>query len=103
MKKKALTKRQVLNELLIVEEKKAKYKESLSRVYRRGEKLDDARSDLVEQLEKLCTKEQREDGVNWPERSIKEPILYKSHVFSIVRNSCDRGTHLTIEPIKAVK
>lgn len=103
MKKKALTKRQVLNELLIVEERKCKHDESQTRLYRRGEKLDDMRSDLVTQLEKLCIKEQVKEGDTHPEQSIKGPILYKKHVFTLVRNTYGFGRHLTIEAIKTIK
>lgn len=102
MKKKALSKRQVLNELLIVEGKKRKHDESQDRLDLRGEKLDDRRSDLVEQLKSICIKEQSKDGVKFPIKSIKEPILYKKHVFSLI-NSRGFEHHLSIETIKEIK
>lgn len=103
MKKKALTKRQILNELLIVEEKNAKYEASLQRVYRRGEKIDDKRRDLVGQLESICIKEQQKDGVRYPQVSIPEPILYKKHVFASIKTGCGGGTHFSIKPVKAIR
>lgn len=102
-KKKALTKRQILNELLLVEEKIEKHGESQARLWSRGEKLDDTRKALVEQLKVMGVKEQRKEGVQFPARSIKEPILFKKHVFAEIDNNYGNGTHLSIKAIKVVK
>ncbi len=103
MKKKTLTKRQILNELLVVEEKISKHNEKQNRLYRSGEKLDDVRSNFASQLDDICIKEQRKQGDRFPDKSIKEPIIYKKHVFSSIRNKYGTGYQLVIEPIKIIK
>jgi len=98
--KKKLTKRQILTELLDVEEKKAKYEQSLQRVYKRGEKLDDIRNDLTEQLKTISYQEIRKAGGN-PHEDAPEPILYKGHVFSLVKGRW--GEDFKISSVKAIK
>jgi len=100
--KKKLTKRQILNELLVVEEKKAKYEESLARVYKRGERLDDRYNELAEQLETISNRELRKAGLN-PYDVTPEPILFKQHVFAIVPSRYGNGKSLQINSVKAVK
>ena len=103
MKKKALTKRQVLNELLVIKEKKVKYEETLARVYSRGERLDDRYNQLKAELEVGLDKEIRKDGLN-PYNTLPEPILYKGHVFALIKGKWDcRERVLEINSVKAVK
>jgi len=101
--KQKLTKRQILNELLVVEEKKRKHDVSQTRLYRRGEKLNDSRAFLVEQLMVIGFKEQQKEGIRFPKLSIKDPIIFKQHVFAEVMDAYRNGTSLTIKPIKVVK
>jgi len=98
--KKKLTKRQILNELLLVEEQKAKYEESLKRVYARGEKLTTKFKKLSEQLETITYRELKATSV-YPYTTAPEPILYKGHVFSVSHDNW--GKKLEIVPVKVIK
>ena len=85
MKKRKLTKRQILNELLVVEEKKDKYNASLTRLYARGTKLDDQKNDLAKQLDAACREEAKKNGGSWdsyPDYE-REPIIFKQHIFEL--------------------
>jgi len=84
MKKRKLTKRQILNELLAVKEKQEKVYASQLRLSNREETLDDQKMKLADELKEICLKERVKNGNQSKYFGDEDPILFKNHVFTII-------------------
>ncbi len=74
-----MTKRQVLNALLEVKEKKDKLYESQKRLWSREEKLDESHADLADKLSNIDYDERlKAGGIN------QQPIVFKGCVFNVI-------------------
>lgn len=99
MKKRKMTKRQLLNALLDNDETKRKLYESQKRIWSREEKLDEHRQELSEQLSNICYKEQHTEGKPYPGAS---PIVFKKHVFKVRGKTGYRDAGCDIEGVNSV-
>jgi hypothetical protein len=80
VKKRKMTKRQLLNALLENEEKKIKLKESRKRLYARETKLKDERDELEKNLKEIILMEQEKNGGS--EYYVEGPIVFKGNAFT---------------------
>lgn len=100
MKQKKMTKRQILNELLVVEEKKAAIAKSADRLQTRRNNLRGKHCDLAEQLEAMCDKELVKAGA---EGDAIEPIIFKNKIFEVEPGDGYHRTAVVIQGAKSVK
>lgn len=97
---KKLTKRQILNELLVIEEKKAAITKSSQRLQARRNKVTAAHCNLAEQLEAICEEEQIAAG---NEDDVYKPIVFKNHIFEVDTGGYMSRTTVDIQGAKSVK
>lgn len=97
MAKKKPTKRQLLNELLEVDEKLAKVRMSILKSQSRKDKIEAELQDLSFNLQEICRAEQTKAG----KYGYGDSIVYKKHVFSF--ESGNIGLKLKISPVNTVK
>jgi len=100
MKRKKLTKRQILNELLTLEDKKAALSASQDRLWERSGKLTNAHKKLAGELEEICIADAKKQGVS---EDFEEPILFKQHVFTVEPGGYSNRTTVSIQGTKNVK
>jgi hypothetical protein len=80
MKQKKMTKRQVLDGLLAIEEERKKIKIVEERLDRREQRYIDKREKLSKQLADILREEQKKNGEDtW---RAPDPVLYKNHTFA---------------------
>ncbi len=89
---KKLTKRQILNELLDLNEKQKKIYASRRRLDKRVSKLEDRRSELADQLADICRKG---DGI--------KPIVYKKQLFDLTSGGSWYRASVDIGDVSNVK
>jgi len=97
MKRKKLTKRQLLNELLVAEEAQKKIDASTARLWKREKVLNKKREKLSHELSEILYEERKASGEK------KEPIIYKSHMFDISGRTGWGTASCDIAAIKSVK
>jgi len=101
MKPKKLTKRQILNELLVLEDKKTALAASQDRLWDRSSKLSTAHRKLASELEEVCLAEAKKMGA---EEDFDEPIFFKQHIFTVEPgNGYARKATVNIQGTKNVK
>jgi len=89
---KKLTKRQILNELLDLDEKQNKIYASQRRLDKRESKLEDHRTKLVDQLITTCKK-----------TGVVKPIIFKKQLFTIACGSAWSRSSVDIGDVANVK
>jgi len=100
MKRKKLTKRQILNELLVLEDKNTALDASQARLWERQVKLTSAHKRLAGELEEICIADAKKQGFS---ENFEEPILFKQHVFTVEPGGYSGRTTVTIQGTKNVK
>jgi len=96
-----MTKRQVLNALLDVEEERKKIKASQIRLENRESRYEDKREGLSKQLAAVLKKEQEKEGIDtW---HTPDPVLYKNHTFAPTTGSRWSPAKCVITAVKSVK
>ncbi len=98
MKQKKLTKRQVLNELLVANDVAEKIEASRNRLDKREEKLIDKVADLTDQLIAICDKDVPKIGGH-----SRLPIIFKNHIFTPSAGSMYSSSKCYIESVTNVK
>lgn len=102
MNKRKMTKRQLLNELMVVEDKRAAITASEERLYRRTEKLDELHGSLADDLLAICLKEQKKDGRAFS--YVEDPIVFKGNSFTIrTPDWGDRTAKVSVRKVNNVK
>ena len=101
MTQKKMTKRQVLDALLGIEEERKKIKIVEERLDRREQRYIDKRKKLSKQLADILREEQKKAGVEmW---KTPDPVLYKNHTFSPSGGGRYNHPKCEIRRVKSVK
>jgi len=102
MKQRKMTKRQLLNELLVIEEKRAKIEASETRLYNRRKKLKEDHGKLANDLLVVCLKEQKKVGGDCS--YVEDPIVFKGNSFDITTPSwSEKNSSVSIHKVNNVK